>query len=126
MILVRTLKFFHLLCLSKIDREKVFADVLCNFFRPTIACRKFFFKITHPSPQELNGRPLTGSSSFFLFPTPPTFREPGTSHDNLSILNWKLLCDLNMTLLPLGGILPAFQYTFSARLVMITAVFEAL
>ena len=28
MILVRKLKFFHLLCLSKIDREKVFADVL--------------------------------------------------------------------------------------------------
>ena len=29
----------------------------CNFFLPTSACRKFFFKITHP-PQELNGRPL--------------------------------------------------------------------
>ena len=28
MILVKTLTFFHLLCLSKIDREKVFADVL--------------------------------------------------------------------------------------------------
>ena len=28
MILVKTLKFFHLLHLSKIDREKVFADVL--------------------------------------------------------------------------------------------------
>ena len=28
MILVKTLKFLHLLCLSKIDREKVFADVL--------------------------------------------------------------------------------------------------
>ena len=28
MILVKTLKFFHLLCLSKIDREIVFADVL--------------------------------------------------------------------------------------------------
>ena len=28
MILVKTLKFFHLLCLSKIHREKVFADVL--------------------------------------------------------------------------------------------------
>ena len=27
-ILVKKLKFFHLLCLSKIDREKVFADVL--------------------------------------------------------------------------------------------------
>ena len=26
MILVRKLKFFHLLCLSKIDREKVFAE----------------------------------------------------------------------------------------------------
>ena len=25
---------------------------------PTSACRKFFFKITHPLPQELNGRPL--------------------------------------------------------------------
>ena len=28
MILVKKLKFFHLLCLTKIDREKVFADVL--------------------------------------------------------------------------------------------------
>ena len=28
MILVKQLKFFHLLCLSKMDREKVFADVL--------------------------------------------------------------------------------------------------
>ena len=28
MILVKKLKFFHLLCLSKIHREKVFADVL--------------------------------------------------------------------------------------------------
>ena len=28
MILVKKLKFFHVLCLSKIDREKVFANVL--------------------------------------------------------------------------------------------------
>ena len=28
MILVKKVKFFHLLCLSKIDREKVLADVL--------------------------------------------------------------------------------------------------
>ena len=28
MILVKKLKFFHLLCLSKIDGEKLFADVL--------------------------------------------------------------------------------------------------
>ena len=28
MILVKKLRFFHLLCLSKIDREKVFANVL--------------------------------------------------------------------------------------------------
>ena len=28
MVFVKNLKFFHLLCLSKIDREKVFADVL--------------------------------------------------------------------------------------------------
>ena len=28
MILVKKLKFFHLLCLSKMDGEKVFADVL--------------------------------------------------------------------------------------------------
>ena len=28
MILVKKLKFFHVLCLSKIDREKVFADVI--------------------------------------------------------------------------------------------------
>ena len=28
MILVKKLKFFHVSCLSKIDREKVFADVL--------------------------------------------------------------------------------------------------
>ena len=30
----------------------------CNFFLPKSACRKFFFKITHPLPQELNGRPI--------------------------------------------------------------------
>ena len=35
----------------------------CNFFLPTSACRKFFFKITHPLPQELNGRPLNVSRS---------------------------------------------------------------
>ena len=28
MILVKKMKFFHVLCFSKIDREKVFADVL--------------------------------------------------------------------------------------------------
>ena len=28
MILVKKLKFFHLLCLSKTDREKLFGDVL--------------------------------------------------------------------------------------------------
>ena len=28
MILVKKVKFFHLFCLSKIDREKAFADVL--------------------------------------------------------------------------------------------------
>ena len=28
MTLVKKLKFFHVLCLSKIDREEVFADVL--------------------------------------------------------------------------------------------------
>ena len=28
MIFIKNLKLFHLLCLSKIDREKVFADVL--------------------------------------------------------------------------------------------------
>ena len=28
MILVKKLKFFHVLCLSKIDQEKVFADVV--------------------------------------------------------------------------------------------------
>ena len=28
MILVKKLKFFHLLCLSKIDREKLFGDVV--------------------------------------------------------------------------------------------------
>ena len=28
MMLLKNLKFFHILCLSKIDREKVFADVL--------------------------------------------------------------------------------------------------
>ena len=28
MIYAKELKFFHVLCLSKIDREKVFADVL--------------------------------------------------------------------------------------------------
>ena len=30
MILVKKLKFFHVLCLSKIDQEKVFADVVDN------------------------------------------------------------------------------------------------
>ena len=30
MILVKKVKFFHLLCLSKIDREKVFADLLAK------------------------------------------------------------------------------------------------
>ena len=40
--------FFYYLCAA------------CNFFLPTSACRKFFFKITHPLPQELNGRSLTG------------------------------------------------------------------
>ena len=30
------------------------------FFLPTSACRNFFFQNTHPLPQELNGRPLTG------------------------------------------------------------------
>ena len=28
MIFVKNFKFFHVLCLSKIDREKVFSDVL--------------------------------------------------------------------------------------------------
>ena len=28
MILVKKLKFFHILCLSKIDPEKLFADIL--------------------------------------------------------------------------------------------------
>ena len=28
MVLVKKLKFFHLLCLSKIDRKNLFADVL--------------------------------------------------------------------------------------------------
>ena len=35
-----------------------FLCAACNFYLPTSACRKFFFKITHPPPQELNGRPL--------------------------------------------------------------------
>ena len=34
MILVKKLKFFHLLYLSKIDREKVFADVLDKKKKP--------------------------------------------------------------------------------------------
>ena len=34
MILVKKLKFFHLLCLSKIDREKVFTDVLDKQKKP--------------------------------------------------------------------------------------------
>ena len=42
--------FFYYLCAA------------CNFFLPTSACRKFFFKITHPLPQELNGRPLMQNS----------------------------------------------------------------
>ena len=40
----------------------------CNFFLPTRACRKFcFFKITHPLPQELNGRPLTSLVMILFF-----------------------------------------------------------
>ena len=35
-----------------------FICVAWNLFLPTSACRKFFFTITHPHPQELNGRPL--------------------------------------------------------------------
>ena len=34
MILVKKLKFFHVLCLSKTDREKVFADVLDKKKKP--------------------------------------------------------------------------------------------
>ena len=34
MILVKKLKFFHLLCLSNIDREKVLADVLDKKKKP--------------------------------------------------------------------------------------------
>ena len=30
------------------------------FFLRICTCRMFFFKITHPPPQKLNGRPLTG------------------------------------------------------------------
>ena len=33
MILVKKLKFFHLLCLSKIDQEKLFGDVLDKAFK---------------------------------------------------------------------------------------------
>ena len=46
--------FFYYLCAA------------CNFFLPTSACRKFFFKITHPLPQELNGRPLRGINRVIL------------------------------------------------------------
>ena len=53
------LQHFFLACSS----GRIFFSFLCaacNFFLPTSACRKFFFKITHPPPppQELNGRPL--------------------------------------------------------------------
>ena len=34
MILLKKLKFFNILCLSKIDREKVFADVLDKQKKP--------------------------------------------------------------------------------------------
>ena len=40
MILVKKLKFFHLLCLSKIDREKVFADVLDKKKKPLKTIKK--------------------------------------------------------------------------------------
>ena len=36
------------------------------FFPPTSAWRKFFFKITHPLPQELNGRPLMRSFKLLI------------------------------------------------------------
>ena len=39
-----------------------YISAACNFFLPTSACRKVFFKITHPPPQELNGRPLSKPS----------------------------------------------------------------
>ena len=45
MILVKKLKFFHVLCLSKTDREKVFADVLnkkeaFKHFKNNCLCKK--------------------------------------------------------------------------------------
>ena len=58
------LQHFFLACSS----ARIFFSFLCaacNFFLPTSACRKVFFKITHPPPppQELNGRPLSGITS---------------------------------------------------------------
>ena len=45
MILVKKLKFFHLLCLSKIEREKVFADVL-DKKKPLKTIKATFYKKT--------------------------------------------------------------------------------
>ena len=60
--------FFLLACSS----ARIFFYVICaacNFFLPTSACRKFFFKIPHrpPPPQELNGRPLTAVVKYSPF-----------------------------------------------------------
>ena len=44
MILVKKVKFFHLLCLSKVDREKVFADVLDKQKKPLKTINKAVYE----------------------------------------------------------------------------------
>ena len=44
MILVKKLKFFHLFYLSKIDREKVFADVLDKKKKPLKAIKTTIYE----------------------------------------------------------------------------------
>ena len=53
MILVKKLKFFHLLGLSKIDREKVFADVLDNINMDLKRRQNWHFCIVHDFGQKV-------------------------------------------------------------------------
>ena len=52
------LQHFFFSCLQQCKNFFYLICAACNFFLPTSACRKIFFKITHPHPQELNGRSL--------------------------------------------------------------------
>ena len=68
--------FFYFICAA------------CNFFLPTRACRKFFFEIIHPPPQELNGRPLSSFESEFR-PNSVGFNWLGQTTNILSVANMR-------------------------------------